>query len=437
MKTVISFILSLFKPFHDALFAYMVKTGMAQCAIALEINKTVSVFKQTGLGVPRSGGGGQALRREKSSGKLTIAFFENNEITQHQQSTGKTTGGRSASFALNGLLSGNTYSTLLASLLRKLFTATTAFAASTITISGSSALWTFTASIAAPLFLTNGLKVGDVIRLSAAGGTAGNKANNIMVVGVTSETVFTGVTLNASVLTAEAIVTCTTTVVGKKAIAAATAQTNDYWTAEEWQSDIAQSELFTDTVFSSADINLPADNNASIAFNAVALQRATAGAQVLTAPTAETTTTVVSGVKGIVMIQGAAIANVTSAAIKIDGQAEALGAVLGKNVAPDVKRDVLKVSGTLTAFYENGTMSGYFDANTPISVAIVTAVDSTNASEFISFVMSKVKLEGDDKDDGQKGVIRTYPFTAEINGAGGATLANDKTILSIQDSLAA
>jgi hypothetical protein len=81
-------------------------------------------------------------------------------------------------------------------------------------------------------------------------------------------------------------------------------------------------------------------------------------------------------------------------------------------------------------------MSGYFDAATPIGLVLVVAVDDTNASEFVSFSMSKVTLDSDDRDDGQKAIVRTYAFTAEINGAGGAILANDKTILSVQDSLA-
>ena len=93
--------------------------------IAKEINKVLTVYKQTGLGVPRSGSGGQALRRETSSGKLAVATYENNEITSHQQSTGKTHGGRSSTFTLNGLLSGNTYSTLFASVLRECRTAST------------------------------------------------------------------------------------------------------------------------------------------------------------------------------------------------------------------------------------------------------------------------------------------------------------------------
>ncbi len=406
-------------------------------AIAKEINKVVTVYKQTGLGVPRSGTGGQALRRETANGKLSVATYENNEITSHQQSTGKTHGGRSASFNLNGLLSPNTYSTLFASLLRKSFTATTAFAASTITISGTSALYTFTASVGTPNFLTNGLKIGDVIRLSAAGGTAGNKANNIMVLGVTSETVFTGITLNASALTLEAIATCTVTVTGKKAIAAATGQTNDYWTVEEYQSDITRSELFTDTVFGTADINIPASGNTTVAFSAVALNRTSSGAQVLTTPTAETTTSVVQGINGVLVVNGAKVANITGAQIKIDGGVQAMDSVLGANVSPDVSRGILKVSGQVTAFYQDGVMTGYFDAATPINLIIIDAVDSTNASEFVSFSMSNVVLDGDDKDNGDKGVVRTYPFTASINGAGGAALANDKTVITIQDSQAA
>jgi len=404
--------------------------------IAKEINKVLTVYKQTGLGVPRSGSGGQSLRRETSSGKLAVATYENNEITSHQQSTGKTHGGRSSTFTLNGLLSGNTYSTLFASILRGAFAATTPIASLSITITVPGGVPTLTA--AAATFLTNGIKIGDVIRITAGTyANAVNRDNNLLVLSV-SETVITGVTLNGSTMIAEGpIASSTLTVVGKKLAAPITSQTSDYWTVEEYHADITRSELFTDAVFSSADVSIPASGNTTVAFNAVALDRTSSGAQVLTTPTAETTTDVLQGIKGAVIVQGAAVANVTGATIKIDGTVAPMGNVLGANVAPDVSRGVLKVSGQLTAFFENGTMSGYFDAATPISIAIVDAADETNNSEFISFVMSKVKLEGDDKDTAETGIVRTYPFTAEINGDGGAALENAKTILTIQDSLAA
>ncbi len=51
--------------------------------------------------------------------------------------------------------------------------------------------------------------------------------------------------------------------------------------------------------------------------------------------------------------------------------------------------------------------------------------------------MSAVKLFGDAIDDGEaKELIRTYPFTAQLNGSGGASLADHQTIISIQDSAA-
>lgn len=404
--------------------------------IAQEINKVVAVYKQTGLGVPRSGSGGQSLRRETASGKLAVATYENNEITSHQQSTGITHGMRSASFSLNGLLSGNTYSTLIASLLRGAFGATAAITGASITIAGSANAWTLTDG--AQTWLTKGIKIGDVLRITAGTyANAVNRDNNIIVTGVT-ETVITGATVNGSTLIAEGpIASSTVTVTGKKLAAPITSQTSDYWTVEEYQSDITRSELFTDTVFSSVDISIPASGNTTVAFSAVARDRTSSGAQVLTTPTAETTTAVVQGIQGLVLVQGAVVANITGATVKIDGGAELMEGVLGSDTAPDVKRGILKVSGQLTAFFENGTMPGYFEDATPISIAIVDAVDDTNASEFVSFVMSKVKLSGDDKDNGAKGVVRTYPFTAEINGAGGTSLANSKTIITVQDSLAA
>jgi hypothetical protein len=42
----------------------------------------------------------------------------------------------------------------------------------------------------------------------------------------------------------------------------------------------------------------------------------------------------------------------------------------------------------------------------------------------------------DTPDDGEKTIVRSYAFTAEYNGSGGAALALDQTILSIQDTQA-
>ena len=403
-------------------------------SIAQGVSKFIAIKKQAGLGTPASGAGGQLLRRETAMGKLTVATYENNEIDSAQQSKGKTHGGRSASFTLNGLLSGNTYSTLFASLLRGTFAATTPVTAS-ITIAGAGP--TYTLTDAANGFLVAGIKIGDVIRITAGTYTNPvNKNNNLLVTAVTA-TVITVVTVNGTTLIAEGpIAASTITIVGKKCYAPATGQTREYWTVEEWHSDISRSATYTDAMVGSIDVGIPSSGNSTVALNMAALNRTLGASQVLTSPTAETTTSVVQGINGKLILNGSVIANVTGATLKIDNGAAGMGAVLGSNVSPDIQRGITKVSGQLTAFFQDGTLSTYFDAATPLSLVIVDAVDGTNTSEFITFSMSKVVLDADDHDDGLKGIVLTIPFTAQINGAGGAALANDLTILTTQDSLA-
>ncbi len=325
---------------------------------------------------------------------------------------------------------------MFASILRGPFAAVTPSSGLSLTIAGTAGAWTLTRS--AGSYLTDGIKIGDVVRITAGTyANAVNRDNNIVVTGVTA-LVITGATMNASVLIAEGpIATSTVTVVGKKIAAPVTGHTSEYWTVEEFQSDITQSELFTDVVFGSVDVDIPATGNTKVAFSAIGRDRTSSGAQVLTTPTAETTTAVVQGIKGFVMVNGAAAASITSAKVKIDGGVQAMDNVLGSNIAPDVARGILKVSGSITAFYQDGVLPGLFDAATPINLILIDAVDGTNTSEFVSFVMSKVIFDSDDKDSSMKGVIRTYNFTAQINGSGGAALANSQTILSTQDSLAA
>ena len=404
-------------------------------SIAQGINKVLVFFKQTGLGVPGTVGahtGSQIMRRETGIGKLTLASFTNNEITTHQQSTGKQHGLRSASYALTGVLSPLTYSTLFSSLLRKVFTATSSLTALSLTIAGTAGAWTCTGTG----FLAGGLKIGDVFRITASTGLNADNLNKNFVITNLTATVITFTVMNNATITTGTGTACTIAIPGKKILAPLTNHTQEYWSIEEWQTDIAQSELFTDMVMGSADITLPSSGNTTCSFNLVGLNRTTGATQVLTSPTAATTTSVLTAVQGDVLVNNVPVANITGASIKIDCGAANMGGVIGTNTSPDVQRQIISVSGQFTAFYQNGTLPAYFDASTNISLVAVVAVDNTDASEFVSFNLSSIVLDGDDKDDGQKGIVRTYPFTARLNPNGGALLANDQTIISIQDSLA-
>ena len=403
-------------------------------AIAQGINKTLTVKKQTGLGVPATGSGGQILRRETSQFTLEKATYENNEIAQHQQATGITHGLRSSSGNLSGVLSPDTYSTMLASLLRKAFTATTAITGASITIAGAGP---YTLTRAAGSYLTDGVKIGDVIRLTAGSFNAANSNKNLIVSALTA-TVATVVVVNNSAMVAEGpIAAATVTIIGKKAIAPTTGQTQEYWTVEEWHNDITRSEYFTDMVMSSAELGLPSTGNATFTLTMAGLNASYGASQILTTPTAETTTPVLSAVNGILLVNNAKVGNVTSATVNIDVSAANVGGVVGSNVSPDIQRGRIRVTGQLTVFFQDGVFPGLFDAGTETQIVLVIADSSLPGSDFISVSIPNVKFSGASSDDGEKGIVKTMPFVAQLNPTGGPALSLDKTIISIQDSLAA
>jgi hypothetical protein len=162
-------------------------------AIAKGINKTLAYKLQSGLGVAASGAGGTALRRVTGMLDISKATYSNNEIATHQQHVGDIHGIASTAGSVNGNLSGATYKDMFASVLRKVFTATAPITGAGITIAGSGP---YTITRAAGDFLAGGIKIGDVIQLSAGAFNANNLLNNILVTGVTA-TVLTCLTVNS------------------------------------------------------------------------------------------------------------------------------------------------------------------------------------------------------------------------------------------------
>jgi len=400
-------------------------------AEAQGISKQLAFKAQSALNTAASGSGGQLLRRRTSVFQRTRDTYENDEIASHQQSTGATAGINRVSGSLSALLSPLTYSALFANLLRKDFAATTSITAMSITIAGSGP--TYTVTRATGDFLTAGIKAGDVVRLTAGSFNAANITKNLLVISLTA-TVLTVRPLNGVALVAEGpIASATLAVPGKKCLVPITGHTNTYLTFEEWYSDISRSEVFVDCKVSQAALNVPATGNTEITFDLVGLSRVTSGTRVLTSPTAETTTDVVQGVSGGVLVNGA-LTPLTSLQLTINGSVAPSDAELGSNFASDLQKGRIMVSGTFTAKFTDATLQTLFENQTPVGLVAVIADDTSANADFVSFNMSRIKVFSDTPDDGEKSVVRTYAFTAEINGAGGAALANDQTLISVQDS---
>lgn len=402
-------------------------------AVAQGIRKQTCYGKQTGLGVPKVGAGGQILRRKTAIFTATRDMFANDEIVSHQQSTGVTYGLQKAGGKIDGLLSPATYKDLFAAALRKAFTATAAMTGLSLTIAGAGP---YTLTRGSGSYLTDGLKVGDVVRLSVGSLNAANINKNLLVTAVVA-LVATVVPVNGVAMFAEGpIATTTMTVVGKKALVPLTGHTDDFFTFEEWYADLTRSEIFTDAKVAKVQVDLPSTGNATASFEVVALDRVIAGAQSFTTPATETTTAVLSALSGIIYVNGSKVSNITGAQLTIDCGVKPVSAVLGSNFSPDMDRGRIQVSGSFSALFDSATLSSLFDTESVTSIVLVIASDPSATADFITFTMGRVKLTGDAPDDGEKSIVRTYPFTAELNSAGGAALNWDQTIITIQDSQA-
>ena len=398
--------------------------------IAQGINKIVAIKKQSALGTAATGTGATALRREQSSTNLKKETYANNEIATHQQSTGKTHGVRSVDTSLNGVLSPGTYSAVIGSILRRDFAAVTALASQTLTIGGSAGAWTFTGTG----FLAGGLKVGAVFRITGGSLTNAN-ARNFLITSVTA-TVITAIALDGATVTTGSNTTAVITLTGKRTFVPETGHTKDYYTLEEWYGDLSVSQTYTDIMFGKLDFGLPATGNATIAITGAGLDRpVSTGVRVFTTPT-ESTTNPIAAVNGVLIVNGVKVTNITGLTISVDGKAASMGAVVGANVSPDIQRGAIEVSGSFTALFDAMTLSDLFNSATQIALVAVITDGSAATADFFTITLPSITLDGDSKDDGDKGIVGTYPFTARIcdSTVGGAALAYDRTIISIQDS---
>lgn len=399
--------------------------------------KQTTFAKQTALGTPKTGAGGQILRRKTSVFSETVDTTVNDEIVSHRQDTGVTYGQKKTTGKIDGNYSAGTYKLLIAGALMADYATVSPLASGIDVIAAvtSGNAGTFTDASAG--YLAAGLKVGMVGRWT--GWSSANNNRNFWITSLTAS-VMTGLMLDGLPVIADPGGASDNTIftpVGKFTKAPLTGHTNDWFTFEEWYADLAKSEVFPDCKVNQIAFSVPAAGPATVSFDIMGLGgRTLAGSQSFTSPTAETTTDVVQAINGALYVNGSLVAHVTSLSLTIDLGMSPVGASIGSALSPDLNQQRVKVSGSFVGMFEDTVVSALYVARTPVSLATVIQVDQTATSDFIGITLGKIKITGDAPDDGEKAVMRTYPFTAEINGSGGTALAWDKTICTVQDSAA-
>ena len=394
-------------------------------------SKQVAFKKETTFGTPAGSSGGSLLRRVTANFNLVKEAYESNEIRVDRQVADFRHGVRSAEGTLNGELSSSSYDEFMGSVLGKDFVSVTLGVAAqiTVTVVGT----TYTLVRASGSFLTDGIKVGMVIR--AAGlTTSGDNGKNLLVASVTATNAVV-VPLNGSTMTAQGTASSVTlTAPGKQTFVPATAHTDDSYTIEEFYADIAQSEVYTGMKVNSVAVQLPATGLTTIDIGFAGKDLTQTGTtQYFSTPTAQGTTGIFAAVNGVMLVQGAPAALITSADFSIERATEN-ATVVGSNSIADIFTGRIRVTGNLSVYFQDAAFRDYFNAETPVSLVLTVTSDSSATANFITFTLPKVKLGSFTKDDGELGIIASTSFQALLNDV--TTAGLPATTIQIQDSAA-
>ena len=395
--------------------------------------KQVTYKVETTYGVMPAAGAAQAMRRVTSSLDMTKDTYQSGEIRPDFQMADFRHGLRKVGGTINGELSAKTYVDFLAAVLKKDFVAGASVTGASLTIAGAAGAWTVTR--AAGSWLTDGVKVGDVVRLTAGAFNPANLDKNIQVTALNA-TVLTGIVLNASALVAQGPITAATlAVIGKKAFTPQSGHTDKSFSIEHWHPDVPSSEVFTGLKVSKMTFTLPATGMATVAVEFVGKDVVPGVAQYFVNPTPVTVTGTMAAVNGVVKVGNASGGTITSATIEITA-AQSSEPGIGSNTADQASTGRVLVTGQVTAKFDSTGLRDAFYNETETSAYLAFTSDNSAASDFMAFSLSRLKLNGAAKDDGEKILLQTIPFQALLDINGGASKATEMTTLSIQDSAA-
>lgn len=397
------------------------------------INKQVRYKKETAgqWGVLPGPTGGNVLRRVTANFNLEKETYQSGEIRTDYQIQDMRHGVRSATGSLSAELSPGSYADFFAAALAKSFAAVTLGAAVSTTVTVAGSVYKLIRSTGS--WITDGVKVGTVVRATGLTATADNN-KNLLVTAVTA-TDLTVVPLNGVALTAQPTGTSVTlSAPGKKTLAPLTGHTDDSFTFEEWYSDIAQSEVFTGCKVNTAALSIPSTGLVTTDFGFMGKDLAQTGtAAYFTAPTAQGTTGIFASVNGVLAINGVAVAVVTDASININRNMQN-ATVVGSNSIAEMFEGRIAVDGSFSAYFENGSIRDLFKDEVEASLIIALTTSNAANSDFVSITLPRIKVNSNTKSDSEQGIVAQHSFMALLNPAVAGT---EQTTIAIQDSAVA
>lgn len=355
---------------------------------------------------------------------LSKSTINSEEIRPDMQVATMRHGNRAIGGDLQAHLQTGTYSPLMESALRRDFTAVTNIGPLT-TISASSAGPHFTR--ASGSFITDGLRVGMCIRMTGWTTTGvPNNSVNYTILGLSA----TQITVAELVGTKAAGDSITISVPGRITWMPVSSPTQHGYSFEEWSPDVPNSFRFTGCRVNSMALDLKPNAAAGLTFGLMGRDRAQAAGRYFSAGVTPTSGPMQVGHNGLLVVNGAASGVVTGLQINIDHGMQT-AAVVGSNLTPNVFHGPMKVSGSMSVFFETSVIDALFDAESELSLISRVADDTSAASGFLQICLPRIKLAGGSYSSDSASRVQSFEFSALLHtGSSG----NENTTMILQDS---
>lgn len=390
-------------------------------------NIGVSYKSESSYGVLAGASGAKAFRPNSGSLTLTKEPIRSNE----NRRDGMTTRGRHGSRAVAGSyacdLSLGSFDDLIEAAFRGTFETALVITEAT---AGLTSITTTTSTIVASAgsWITAGLRVGDVIRLTNHS-SAGNNSRNLRITGLTASTITV-----AETLTLNAVADTSFTITRPKKLIQGV--TNRSFTFEEHEADIDGSEVFKGVRVGSLQIQLQPNGNCILTFGLVGQDMEVmtgASAPYFTSPT-EYVSVAMTSVEAAIRIGSADVLDVSSIDLTLNLNAAGVP-VVGSNVTPDVFTNLATIEGSITALKSDVTRSQQFLDETVLSLHLMFTEPETAPQDFCAFFLGNFTLATATKGELGSDNARTQTFTLlpGVDERGGAF---DRTMIKYQTSAA-
>jgi hypothetical protein len=399
------------------------------------IEKSLVIARETTFGTLASGPG-TVLRRVQGGMQMGKDIYQSQEILPTQMVRDLRHGVRRVQGALSGQLSPGAYVDFFEGICRRAFTAGVNSTALTNVTAAAGPPGTFTR--AAGSWITDGFKIGDVVRWSGWTTTgAANNARNYRIIALTALIMTVSGVGNEVVAAKASGDSVTATVVGKKTFVPHTGQQYYSYTIEQWFNDITASEQFKGCRVQGLNFSLPPTGMVGFDVQMVGQDMVTPipNTRLYASPVGPTTDNSLAAVNGTLRFGSSDVATVVGASISLSTELEA-NPVVGSNIVPEIFQARVRCEGNLTVYVTDESLLQALLDETETSLSIYLTSDNSVNAPFISLTIPRLKISTASKNDSDRSITQQVNFVALENVAGGTGQATERTILVVQDSAA-